>query len=744
MQAALLKAVEPATADTQGFPSTRRRPLILMVDDVPANIRMLAEALQSDYDVMVATDGPKALQLAAEDEQPNLVLLDIMMPGMDGYEVCRQLKRNPRTRAIPVIFVTARGDAESEEHGFDTGAVDYITKPFKLPVVRARIRTHLTITGMMDELENLNHRLSSKITELNLTSARLQKSQQRELLFTKVFESTAEGIMVTDDSGVILAVNRSFSRITGFSENEALGRTPAISKSDQHPPSFYRELWRRITEHGYWSGEIINRRKSGEVYPELRTISAVKNADGSITHFVSVFSDISSIKQVQERIDYLTWHDPLTGLPNRLLFSDRLRQALRLCHREQGYGAALALDLDRFKAINEARGLVAGDAVLQAVAQRLRNTLREGDTLARLGADEFAVVLAEVLPDRDTAARQALLMGERLRDAVAQPLQLPQGICHLSASVGIAIFPESANEELSESESEVLRRAETARHRAMFEGGNTILFFEESMVQGVRRRFELEQELHHAIETGQLRLYIQSQVDRAGQVVGAEALVRWQHPERGLVPPFEFIPLAEETGLILRLDAWVLEAVCGLLTRLQRAGRDLRISANISPRHFHQPDFVSEVQDTLKRTGARAAALVLEVTEGLMVRDTAAVAQKMKTLSELGIRFSIDDFGTGYSSLAYLKRLPIHEMKIDKSFILEAPSDPNDAALVETILSIAHHLNLQVVAEGVESEQHAAFLNARGNVIHQGFHYSRPAPAEQWLEAIGVTDDAEP
>lgn len=711
---------------TEALPR-RHRPLVLLVDDEPTNLQLLVEALRSDYEVAVATDGATALQLSNAPDKPSIILLDVMMPGMDGYEVCRRLKADANTKDIPVIFITAAVDEESEERGFDLGAADYIHKPFKLQLVRARVRTHLSLQGMMDELLGVNSRLNEAIS---LYSEELKNTETCQQLFARVFASTAEGIIVTDPNGNIQAVNRAFTRITGYTEAEALGKNPRLLKSGHHSPDFYRDLWRRLVDTGHWNGELFNRRKNGEIYPEMQSISAVFDRENKLTNYVAVFSDISSIKETQERMDFLTWHDPLTGLPNRLLFTDRLGQTLSVCNRDNRHSAALVLDVDRFKSINDGQGLLTGDAVLVEIGQRLRTELQDGDTLARLAADEYAIVLSDLHEDRESAAREALIVAEKALDALARPYHHAGNVFQLTCSIGVAMFPEHGEE----SATIILRNAETARHRAALEGGNRVVFFEEAMGVQARQRFLVEQQLRKAVDQGELRMYLQSQVNSTGKVVGAESLVRWQHPQRGLIPPNDFIPLAEESDLIVRVDKWMLRQVCGLLQKLSRGGEQLRISTNISARHFRQENFVREIKELMQEFGIPPGLLVLEVTERLMIQDVNDVVAKMTSLNESGIRFSIDDFGTGYSSLAYLKRLPIHEVKIDKSFILEAPVNSSDADMVEIIHMLADTLKLESVAEGVETENHAAFLRKYPYILQQGYFYGKPMAAAAWVK----------
>jgi diguanylate cyclase (GGDEF)-like protein/PAS domain S-box-containing protein len=557
-------------------------------------------------------------------------------------------------------------------------------------------------------------------------------ADDRQRLAVRVFETMGEAVMVTDTAARIVAINAAFARITGYDESEVLGHTPNLLSSNRHGRAFFEAMWHGLLTDGAWAGEIWNRRRSGEMFPEWQVISSVRDEGGRVTHYVSVFSDLTEIRRAQAEAEQRSWRDALTGLPNRALFLRLLEQTIANAYREDRFADVLLLDLDRFKDINEARGIVIGDALLKAVSQRLADALRTEDVLARLDSDEFAVLLPRLASARDVAGREALSVAEKLRTALREAIELDGEVFHLDVSIGVALFPESPQETAAD----VLRQADTAMHLAKAEGGARTVFFEAAMGESIRERYLLERELRWGIADGQLRLYLQPQVDTAGRQVGAEALVRWQHPERGLVPPGIFIPLAESSNLIVDIDRWMLGEVCRLLAQLDGEGYSLRISVNVSPRHFQACDFVDEVKRCLAASGADPAYLVLEVTEGLVIGNFADVVAKMSTLTALGIHFSMDDFGTGYSSLSYLKRLPFHELKIDKSFIQDAPVDPNDAALVDVILSVARHLNLQVVAEGVETQAQADFLNARGQIIHQGYLYGRPEACTAWLAAL--------
>ena len=588
---------------------------------------------------------------------------------------------------------------------------------FRLHLPNGEIRWHVG-TSRPERLEDgsvLWHGFFADINER-------RKAEEYRRLSASVFETAGEAIMVADANGLVVMVNPAFSRITGFAKEEVLGKDPIIMSFGRHDGEFHRAVREALRHQGAWAGEVWKQRKNGEEYPEWQSVSVVRDATGEITHYVSVFTDLSDIRIAQKTAENLSWRDQLTGLANRALFLRQMDQLLACVERDGGFAEILLLDLDRFKDINEARGLAVGDALLQVVAERLGRALRPDDILARLNADEIAIILPRLAATPEEAGREALAVAEKLRALLFDGVELNGEIFHLDTSIGMAVLPETSGE----TSSDVLRRADMAMHRAKDGGGARSVFFEATMGDSVR-------ELRLAVAENQLRLYLQPQVNAGGQQVGSEALVRWEHPERGLVPPVMFIPLAEATDLIVSLDRWVLAEVCRLLARLNREGRPLRISVNISPRHFRRDDFVDEIKRLLAASGADPSYLMLEVTESLVIGDVADVVAKMTRLTALGVHFSMDDFGTGYSSLAYLKRLPIHELKIDKSFIQDSTTDPNDAALVETILSVAQHLHLQVVAEGVETQEQADFLNARGNVIHQGYFFGRPEPVEKWL-----------
>lgn len=561
----------------------------------------------------------------------------------------------------------------------------------------------------------------------------ISERKETELALRKLslaVEQSPVSVVVTDLNGCIEYVNQAFVAITGYSRGEVLGQNPRMLQSGKTPTAIYRSMWESVSSGEVWKGEFTNRRKDGSEYIEAVNVAPVREADGQISHYLAVKQDITEKKQAEAEITRLSYYDPLTGLANRPLLMDRLGHALAASHRQGRQGALLLFDIDRFKTFNDARGHDLGDLLLISLAERVKTLLRDGDTLARLSGDEFAILLQDLPPHHETAGRRALSVAEKLHAALEKPFLLDAEEANITASIGITLVPEND----ADTPQEALRRGDTALHRAKEAGGHQIAFFEIQMGEMAQQRFRIERDLRRGIRGGELRLFLQPQVDASGRAVGAEALVRWQHPERGLMPPIQFIPIAEESDLIVDLGVWVMTEACRLLSQEEMADCPVQISVNVSPRHFRQAGFVPWLREVLLTSGADPNHLTLEVTEGLVIDNMNDVVAKMSELAAMGIHFSIDDFGTGYSSLFYLKRLPIHELKIDKSFIQDLPHDRDDAALVEAILAMAGHLHLQVVAEGVETTAQAEFLNSRATVVHQGYLYGRPEPAREWLD----------
>jgi diguanylate cyclase (GGDEF)-like protein/PAS domain S-box-containing protein len=565
---------------------------------------------------------------------------------------------------------------------------------------------------------------------LDLRPLREKESTLRKL--SLAVEQSPENIYITDLNGNIEYVNESFVRNTGYGLNEIIGRNPSILHSGKTPRSTYEDLWQNLLAGNTWQGEFYNKRKDGSEYIEHAIISPIRQPDGRITHYVSVQEDITEKKRAEAEINRLAFYDTLTGLPNRTLLLERMAQTLTLTRRFRHHSAMISFNIDRFKTINDAGGQTLGDALLKAVSERLIASLREGDVVARISGDEFGILLTDLSPQHHTAAHLALHISEKIHSGLQEPLQIGAEHLSLTACLGMALFPENDEDQPLD----ILRRANTALHHAKTRGRGQTAFFEGALDEIAKQRFDIERELHQAILADELRVFLQPQVDAAGSIVGAEALVRWQHPQRGLVPPGAFIPIAEESNLIVEIGNWVFAKVCSLLAREDMIALPIRIAVNISPRHFRQPDFIDQIKRGLAGTGADPTHLTLEVTEGLVIDNINDVIAKMTELSEMGIHFSMDDFGTGYSSLSYLKRLPIHELKIDKSFIQDLTINSEDDALVETILAVARLMHVRVVAEGVETAEQAAFLNLRGQVIHQGYLFGKPELAETVIAKI--------
>lgn len=568
-----------------------------------------------------------------------------------------------------------------------------------------------------------------------------QRAEQQLRIAAIAFQSQ-EAITVTDSRSVILDVNRSFTSMTGYTAEEAIGQTPRLLQSGRHDAAFYAAMWHAVTTQGSWDGEVWNRRKNGDIYPVHLTITAVRNTHGQVTHYVGASTDITLSKLAEDEIKNLAFYDTLTQLPNRRLLLDRLGHALSASQRSGQSGAVLFLDLDSFKSLNDTLGHDVGDLLLQQVALRLRACVRESDTVARLGGDEFVVLLEGLSgPEIDYAA-QVEATADKMLQTLSAPYQLGTRSCHSSSSIGITLFGRTQAGVCVE---DLLKQADIAMYQAKTAGRNTQRFFDQHMQEVISIRVALLNDLRSAIEQQQFELFYQVQVDQHGQALGAEALLRWQHPQRGQVSPAEFIALAEESGLILPLGQWVLEAGCAQLAAWQAHAhmRALSLSLNISAKQFRQKGFAQQVMLAVSRHGAPAHRLNLELTESLLLTDLADTVATMSALRGLGIRFELDDFGTGYSSLQYLKKLPLHKLKIDQSFVDDLCTDASDQAIVSTIMAVADSLALGVIAEGVETPAQRQVLLAKGCTQFQGDLFGRPMPAAE-LEALLMPELASP
>ena len=626
--------------------------------------------------------------------------------GKSDYEVVpREMADRYRAGDLRAIET---GEIQSEE--FETLAAGGAARQFEVLKAPLRDETGKTI-GVVGIARDVSER---------------RKLDEQLRVAATAFEAQ-EGIVILDVDGRILRVNRAFIEMTGHLAEDVIGRTPQQVARDPRAGQVLSEIAERVARDGFWHGEMPAQRSSGEIFPAWTTVATVRGARGETTHYVVTMTDVAERKRAEKEIVNLAFYDRLTGLPNRRLLRDRLEQALAGSGRSGRHGALLFIDLDNFKLVNETSGHQVGDQLLIEVARRLEACLGAAGGAARIGGDEFVALIEDLGENPHEAAALAKKTSETILAALNAPYALPGGVRHSSPSIGVAMF--SGGGDTCE---ELLKQADIAMYEAKAAGRNALRFFDPDMQATLAVRAEAEAALRIAIRERRFVLHYQPQVDCDGEWIGAEALLRWGHPERGLVAPGEFIPLAEETGLILPIGRWVLETACQRLKAWSDDRRDLRLSVNVSARQFNQPDFVEQVAETLRATGAPAERLVLELTESVVLDDVAGAADKMNALKELGVGFAVDDFGTGYSSLAYLTRLPLDQIKIDRSFVRNLPGSANDAAVAHTIITLAESLGLAVIAEGVETEGQRRFLERHGCPAFQGFLFGKPMPIEEF------------
>jgi len=805
-------------------------PRVLVVDDDEAMRLLMRKALEgANFAVEDATNGLLALE-AVQRSMPDIVLLDVVMPVMDGFTACAELRRLPGAEYLPILMVTGLDDRKSIHRAYTLGASDFITKPITWPNLGFHVRYMLRASQAFQEIRRsqmalanaqriarlgnwewnletdglfcseearrilnwepdsahshgefleLVHPENRPALEKALKGAergdafaldfRLMPSQgpsrfvhvqgeavagpggrparvsgiiqdiherkqaeEKLVLAKEVFENSDEMIAITDPQAKIIDVNPAFCRITGFDREKILGEDMRIFKftCHDHDHQFYENHARTLLEVGRWQGEIRGRRRDGQIFSSLMTINAIRDEKGEISQFVSIATDITHLRDVEERLRYLAYYDSLTGLPNRNLFQDRLQHAIHEAERNESQIALLFIDLDNFKDINDTMGHGAGDRILLQVAQRLTEEIRQSDTVAYMGGDEFTIAVGE-LPSTEMAATVA----RKVLETLSQPMHLSPEEIYLSGSIGIALYPDDGK-----SVEELIKKADAATFEAKKLGRARYQFFSESLNLQVQERLAMHTSLRHALKREEFFLAFQPKLDIfKGTVSSMEALLRWQNPERGLVSPGEFIPHAEESGLIIPIGEKVLRMACSQ-TRLWNSLHlpPLQVAVNLSTCQFKEGNLVETVSRILEETGLESRWLELEITESAVMVQPELAIEALKRLRDMGIGITMDDFGTGYSSLSYLKRLPVDCLKIDRSFVGNVQSDSDDTEIIRAIIAMAHRLNLKVIAEGVETREQLEFLRGEGCEEIQGYYFARPMPAKDfvdWLQA---------
>lgn len=800
--------------------SSSERPVLLIVDDEPVNIELLASLLSLDYEIKVATDGHKALEIANREPSPDLILMDVMMPKLDGFEVCRQLKTHPRTRDIPVIFITAIG-GEAEYQGLEVGAVDYISKPINTAVTQLRVKAHVDMAmyrrglrqnlGFMSTMiesaplaiavvnrdyqcvllnrsgldavgcQTLEYaRVTSKLERLDFLGGRdavrcrralrkalrgknqsvqtsvirkgerkrwfdirlsalrdaegrvmgalvlaldlteTKQNQDRLHLLAKVFENILEGIVITDLQGQVVDFNPAYSKITGYSVQEILTTPFGLSQIDHHGETFQNAMRQVLKQGEPWQGEIFSRRKNGELITEWLSLNPIKDDNNNAQYYLGIFNDITKLKKREAQLEKVSHYDLLTGLPNRILLVERIKQSLADLKQKRNLMAICYLDLDEFKLINDHQGLQVGNAVLVECAKRLLHAVSEIHTVARVGGDEFVIILQGLHNIDQCQAKLDEVLAELNRDML-----IGDQIYKLSASIGVALAHGGGDPDT------LLRYADHAMYAAKSTGKNCYQFFDTNEDERIRELNGKLQRIRQALENQEFELYFQPKVHMLDhRVIGAEALIRWRHPELGLLSPVEFLPVIAGTDLECSLGEWVLENALAQQSAWRSSGLNLELSINISPNHLQSPNFLAHFRETLRAyPNLPPRAIQIEVLETAALEDVDAAMATMQACHDLGVVFALDDFGTGYSSLTYLCKLPVNTIKIDQTFVRDMLCDESSLAVVIGVIALSKSFSREIVAEGVETDKHYSKLAEMGCVIGQGYAIAKPMRA---------------
>lgn len=711
---------------------------IMVVDDTPSALHLMVELLSREgYTVRPASTGELALRSAMRTP-PELILLDVQMPGMDGYAVCRKLKAEPTTAGVPVIFLSALNDTESRVRGLEVGAQDFISKPFQAEEVLARVRTHLMLGRTMQALDDMCTDLqqavverSSDLDELSTTLAR-QVSDHRETarrlqLASRAIDSAHDAILVTAPTGEILSANPASHLLTGFTRDELVGMPvlQLFEDGDAGGITAGQLLTGRRT--GQWAGEVWIRPRAEPPVPVWMSVAEFREGTAEVSHYVAVFSDLSQRKESEAKIRYLAEHDLLTGLPNRLLLQDRFNVSRSIALRDKERLALLFIDIDKFKTINDSMGHSIGDGFLRRVAAATGEVLRSSDALSRIGGDEFLAMVSGI-----SSVAQVSNLADRILRRLDQEFLIDGHALRRSVSIGIALYPDDGEEF-----DELARKADTAMYQAKQAGRNKVIFHTDQMNKDLQARLKLETALRSAIADDELFMRYQPQVDlRTGRIVGLEALVRWQRPEHGEVMPNEFIPVAEESGLVVDLGARTLRLVCEQVRRWHAQGIAVPVAVNISPVQIWHGGLDVTVMDILRETGVPGEYLEIEVTESGLIDDTPKTQELVERLNGLGVRLSIDDFLTGYSNFTYLRQFHPSHLKIDQSFVASMSEGSENQAIVRAAIQMAEVLGIPTIAEGVETEEQAGLLRVAGCPIGQGYLFARALSVEDVTDLL--------